>query len=86
MRSVFLLSRSGCLAPALIILNLLFGWLIFKPLEWLVVGVVLVLLFILNSLTMVRQMSSPGSSRDSRVIDVEAEVIKEDKQKKITRI
>ena len=83
MKSVVFSSRAGCLLPLLIILNLLFGWRIFKPLEWLAVGGVLVLLFILTSMVVARQVFSKASSRDSGVIDVEAEVIEGDEQPRI---
>ena len=82
MKSVVFSSRAGCLLPLLIILNLLFGWRIFKPLEWLAVGAVLALLFIFNSIVVARQVFPRGSSRRSGAIDVEAEVMEGDNKLK----
>ena len=81
MRSYFVFRRSGCLLPMAIFLNLLFGWLIFKPLDWLAVEGALILWFALSARLAARQMVSQGHHSDSRVIDVEAEVLKEDKPK-----
>jgi uncharacterized membrane protein len=75
MKSAVFFSRVGCILPLLIILNLFFGWLVFKPLEWLAVGVALILLFLLNSAIAARRILS-GAHKDSRIIDVEGKVIK----------
>jgi len=79
MRSLAFLGRSGCFLPLLIILNLFFGWLIFKPLVWLAVGSVLVLLFLLNSVIVTRKILS-GSPGGSHIIDVEGQVLEEKKR------
>lgn len=83
MKSVVFFSRTGCFLPLLIILNLFFGWMVFKPLEWLAVGGVLVLLFILNSMVVARSVFSHDSFRNSAVIDVEGQVLEGDKKSRI---
>ncbi len=75
MRSFFIFSRAGCFLPLLIILNLFFGWLVFKPLEWLAIGVALVLLFLLNSLIAARKILSGAQRGNRSIIDVEGEVL-----------
>jgi uncharacterized membrane protein len=79
MKPIVFFSRTGCLLPLLIILNLFFGWIFFKPLEWLAVGLILVLLFMLSSIILTRKIFSV-SSKDKRIIDVEGEVL-DDKHK-----
>jgi len=61
----------------MIILNLFFGLIFFKPALWLLVGAILVLLFMVNSYIMVRRVISP-SSKKSRIIDIEAKVIEKE--------
>ncbi|MDD5129885.1 MAG: hypothetical protein PHS66_02385 [Candidatus Omnitrophica bacterium] len=89
------LSSSGCLLPALIIANLLFGKLIFNSTGlWLGVEAVLVLIFILKVRLMVSRISrlfraeNPGGdfSRQKnhkpagRIIDVQGQEVDEHKQ------
>ena len=69
-------SRGGCLLPLLITLNLFFGWLIFKPAAWLLVGTALILLSILNSRIAARRSFVTAKKRKD-VIDVEGEVVEE---------
>jgi hypothetical protein len=67
--------QAGCFLPALIFLNLFFGWMFLKASVWLMLEGVLILLFILNSYFLihkVKKWSSPGS-----VIDVQGEVVDE---------
>lgn len=78
-KALFLTGQLGCLIPLLILTNLFFGLLFFKPFIWLLVGAVLVLLFILNTYIIVRKMSSFFSEKDN-VIDVEGEAIEEKDQ------
>jgi len=61
----------------MIILNLFFGLIFFKPALWLLVGAVLVLLFVVNSYFMIRRIINP-SSKKGRIIDIEAKVIEKE--------
>ena len=79
-KSFMVLSNAGCLLPALIILNLFFGWIFLGPALWLLTGVVLVGLFILNSFIMLKKAFLFSGPRKGSVIDVEAEVLDEKKQ------
>ena len=61
--------------PALILINLFFGWMFLKTPVWLVFEGALILLFILNSYILVRKVkkwAGPGN-----VIDVHGEVVEE---------
>jgi len=82
MSSLLFVSQAGCLLPILILLNLFLGLLFFRPLTWLAIEGVLVLLFMLNSYILARSISS-SSQRNSKVIDIEGEVV-EDKHKKLS--
>ncbi len=81
-------SGSGCLLPALIFSNLLFGWMVFKPVWlWLAVGAALLIIFILQVSLSLRMFLS-GSSKSSglpknksNVIDIQGQVL--DEQNKI---
>lgn len=75
-KSFVFFSRSGCLLPLLIILNLLFGWLFLKFWHWLIIEAILVLLFIFNIYIIARKIFSTSSKRNN-VIDVKAEVVEE---------
>ena len=78
MKSVFLISRTGCLLPFLITFNLFFGWLFLKPAIWLAVEAILILLFLLNLMFLTRGDSSFASGdRKGDVIDTEGEVLEE---------
>lgn len=79
-KSFLLVSQTGCLLPMLMILNLFFGWIFFKPLIWLFTEGALILLFIINSYVLIKKVSSL-SARRSDVIDVEGQVVEEDKYK-----
>lgn len=74
-RSFVFSSRSGCLLPLLIILNLLFGWIFLKPKEWLILEAILVLFFIINGYVMTQKIVSSSSKKRGNVIDVEGEVV-----------
>jgi len=80
-KSLFFVSRTGCLLPFLILFNLLFGWMFFKLLAWLLIEGVLILLFILNARMAMRKIFSSSSKR-SNVIDVEGEVVEEKRKLK----
>ena len=82
MKSIVFFSRAGCILPLLTILNLFFGWLIFKPRHWLFIEVTLLLLFMLNTYIFTRKVISTSSKRDN-VIDVKGEVVEEKSQEKI---
>lgn len=75
-RSVFFVSRTGCLLPFLLLFNLLFGWMFLKPLAWLSIEAVLFLLFILNTRIAARKFTSTSLKRRG-AIDVEGEDIRE---------
>lgn len=81
-RSLFFVSQTGCLLPFLILLNLLFGWMFFKPLIWVLVGGALGLLFIFNARVMMRKIFSSSAPKYDNVIDIEGEVIEEKKKLK----
>ena len=68
------MSQAGCLVPFLIVFNLFFGWLIFKPLIWLAIEGVLVIIFLLNSFFISRKIGSQHKER-SDAIDVEGTVV-----------
>ena len=80
-KSIFFVSQAGCFLPFLIICNLLFGWMFFKPLAWLLIEAALILLFMLSARIAMKKIFSPPS-RDSNVIDVEGRAIKEEKKLK----
>lgn len=74
MRSFIVLNQAGCLLPLLIILNLFFGWMIFKPVTWLVIGLILTALFLFNSIITSKKVSS-YSTRYKNVVDVEGKPV-----------
>jgi len=76
MSSLLFVSQAGCLLPILILLNLFFGWLFFKPLSWLAIEAALIFLFLLNSYILARRISS-ASRKNRKIIDVEGEVQEE---------
>ena len=76
MSSLLFVSQAGCLLPILILLNLFFGWLFFKPLTWLAIEASLILLFMFNSYILARRISS-ASRKNRKIIDVEGEVQEE---------
>ena len=81
MRSVLVFSQTGCFLPLLFLFNLIFGWMFFKPLTWLAIEGVILLLILINSLLLVRKISSLTKTK-SNVIDIEGEVIEEKKKLK----
>ncbi len=70
-------SSTGCLLPSLIIFNLFFGWIFLKPLYWVAIEAILLLLFVINGYVMTRKIISASGKKRDNVIDVEAEVIRE---------
>lgn len=80
-QSIFFVQQTGCLLPFLIVFNLFFGWMFFRPLPWLLIEVVLVLLFILNVRMMIRKIFS-STAEHGNVIDTEGEVVEEKKKLK----
>lgn len=76
LRSFVFFSGSGCLLPALIIFNLLFGWIFLKPKLWLITEAILILFFIINGYIITRKIISPSSKRDD-AIDVKGEVVED---------
>ena len=86
MRSAIILSQAGCLLPFLIFFNLFFGRIFLKPLSWLIVGAVLILLFILNSFVLAKKIAAfPRDKRDN-IIDIEGEVVENDLDKQRKRL
>ncbi len=79
LKSFVFFSGSGCLLPALIIFNLLFGWIFLKPKLWLITEAILILFLIINGFIITRKIFSTSSKRDD-VIDVKGEVV-EDRHK-----
>lgn len=75
-KSFFFVNQTGCLLPFAILFNLFFGLMFFKPVTWLCIEAVLILLFIMNSYIFAKKVSS-APSRRANVIDVEGEVLKE---------
>ncbi|MFA5157106.1 MAG: hypothetical protein WC532_06945 [Candidatus Omnitrophota bacterium] len=74
---------SGCLLPFLIIFNLFFGWIFLKPLHWLLLEAVLVILFALSGFILIKRVTlrygRPGKRSGKgrgNVIDTEGKVIK----------
>jgi hypothetical protein len=80
-KSFVFFSHTGCLLPLLIFLNLFFGWIFFKPRQWLLIEGILILFFILNSLLVTKKIISK-SSRHKGAIDVEGEIIEDGQQYK----
>lgn len=70
MKTIVFLSRTGCLLPLLIVLNLLFGWVFIKPTAWLILELVLILMFVLNFYMITKKVTEHKSKRDN-VIDTE---------------
>lgn len=85
MRSVIILSQTGCLLPFLIFFNLFFGRLFLKPLPWLTVGAVLILLFILNSFVLAKKIAASRGKR-ANIIDIEGEIVENDLDKRRKRL
>jgi|GEM_PF-712587 len=83
--SFVLLNQTGCFLPFLIILNLFFGWMFFKPLAWLIIEAALVVLFLLTSWFFVKKISSgmEVSPKRKGSIDIEAQVLDNKHKKKI---
>ena len=84
--STFLLSQTGCLLPFLLFFNTFFGLMFLRPLWWLLVEGVLIILFLFNSAVVTRKIfTSPRSNprqRQGNVIDVEGEIVDEGGQKR----
>jgi len=79
-KSFLLFSRTGCLLPFLIIFNLFFGLLFFRPFVWLLIQAILILLFLINGYIITRKINSASSSKRNNAIDVIGEVVEEDKK------
>jgi hypothetical protein len=61
--------------------NLLFGWMFLKPLHWLFIEGIMILLFIINAHIAARKIF-PSSSKHGNAIDIEGEVVEEKKKLK----
>jgi len=78
-KTIILGSRIGCLLPVLIIFNLFFGLFFLKPLYWLALEAVLIMLCVLTFATIVKKVSSLNSNH-SNVIDVEGKIVENRKK------
>jgi hypothetical protein len=68
--------QAGCLLPALILLNLFFGWMFLEPRTWACLEGILILLFMLNASVLIRGVRAWARPKSSDgVVDVEAEVV-----------
>ncbi|MDD4899572.1 MAG: hypothetical protein PHT31_05955 [Candidatus Omnitrophica bacterium] len=82
-KSFVFFSQTGCFLPFLIIFNLFFGWLFLRPLYWLGLEGVLILLFLLNAAIFSRKLSSlTKDKRRKGAIDIEGEVVEEKEKKR----
>lgn len=77
-KSLFFLSRLGCILPTLSVLNLFFGWIFFGVLYWILIELALLAALYLTSKVFVRKIFSGGDKR-SDAIDVESKVIEDDR-------
>lgn len=80
MKSTVFFAQSGCLLPFLITLNFFLGLFFFKPVIWLTIGLILIIMFFINSFLFTKKIASltPNTSKKhSNVIDINGEVIKE---------
>jgi len=69
---------TGCFLPALILLNFFFGWMFFRPLVWLGIEGILILLFVVNFYIIAKRVtSSPTTARGEDIVDVEGEVVED---------
>ena len=60
--------------PFLIIFNLFFGWMFLNPWQWLLLGLILIVFFLLNFFILAKKVTRQLHRKD-KVIDVEAEVL-----------
>ena len=70
-----IIGYNGCLLPSLIVLNLFFGRLFFRPAAWLAIEGILLLLLLLNSYITIRRIQSTQRNNPKNVIDVEGKVV-----------
>ena len=71
-----IIANSGCLLPLLIVLNLFFGRLFLDTQQWLAIGGILALLFLLNSYISFRRIIRTPRKNQGGAIDVEGKVLK----------
>ncbi len=67
--------------PFLIMFNLLFGRMFLKPIHWLFIEGIMILLFIINAHVAARKIFTPPS-KHRNTIDIEGEVVEEKKKLK----
>lgn len=72
----FVFSKAGCILPFLLITNLFFGWIFLKPYHWLLVGIILFGLFILQSKFYYNKFVNSYKVK-REIIDIEAENLTE---------
>ena len=79
MRSFVVAGSAGCFLLVLILGNFLFGWLIFKPLTWILIEVFLCVCFRWYAfITGKKIQSGYFKKRNGKFIDVEGKVLDED--------
>ena len=78
MKSVVLFGNIGCFLPFLIIFNLFFGWIFLRPAIWLGLEAVLLLILLLSLHIFSKSIRSSMRADSGHIIDVEAEVLKDD--------
>jgi uncharacterized membrane protein len=70
------------LLPFLIIFNLFFGLLFLRPLVWLFIQAILILLFLIKGYIITRKINSASRGKRNDAIDVKAEIVEEGKSKR----
>lgn len=75
-KSFVFFSRTGCLLPLLIILNLFFGWIFLRLKYWLITEAILILLLIINGYIITRKINALSSKYDARVSTWRSDVFK----------
>ena len=74
-RSRVFLAQSGCLLPFLLIFNLFFGRIFFKPRLWLIIEALLFLIILATGYIAIRRVKVYSALHRKEVIDVQGEVI-----------
>lgn len=75
-KSFIFFSRTGCLLPLLIILNLFFGWIFLRLHYWLLTELILILLFVINGYIITRKINAFASKHDTEVPTFRSNVFK----------
>lgn len=72
--------RVSAILPTLILLNLLFGWILFGFYNWLFIGLTLITLFIINIALFAKsfKVNSGRKYPDEDIIDIEGDIIEDE--------